>query len=63
LHRQVRIIVTAFFNFLHDNPYILLFLVVGLSVWVGRGTIKGYGLGAVAGAIVIGCVRKSRWLT
>ena len=28
---------------------------VGLSVWVGRGTIKGYGLGAVAGAIVIGC--------
>ncbi|MEB0188749.1 TrkA C-terminal domain-containing protein, partial [Pseudomonas sp. Bout1] len=46
---------TAFFTFLHDNPYILLFLVVGLSVWVGRGTIKGYGLGAVAGAIVIGC--------
>lgn len=45
----------AFLTFLHANPYILLFFVVGLSVWVGRGTIKGYGLGAVASAIVIGC--------
>lgn len=45
----------AFLTFLQNNPYILLFLVVGLSVWVGRGTIKGYGLGAVAAAIVIGC--------
>ena len=45
----------AFLTFLQKNPYILLFLVVGLSVWVGRGTIKGYGLGAVAAAIVIGC--------
>lgn len=45
----------AFLSFLQKNPYILLFLVVGLSVWVGRGTIKGYGLGAVAAAIVIGC--------
>jgi len=53
--RRVQIDVNAFFTFLQHNPYILLFLVVGLSVWVGRGTIKGYGLGAVAGAIVIGC--------
>jgi putative transport protein len=44
-----------FLTFLQKNPYILLFLVVGVSVWVGRGTIKGYGLGAVASAIVIGC--------
>ena len=45
----------AFLSFLQKNPYILLFMVVGLSVWVGRGTIKGYGLGAVAAAIIIGC--------
>lgn len=49
----------AFLMFLKNNPYILLFLVVGLSVWVGRGTIKGYGLGAVAAAIVIGCAIAS----
>jgi putative transport protein len=44
----------AFFQFLQANPYMLLFFVVGLSVWVGRLTIKGYGLGMVAGAIVVG---------
>lgn len=49
----------AFLTFLQNNPYILLFLVVGLSVWVGRGSIKGYGLGAVAAAIVIGCAISS----
>ncbi len=41
--------------FLQQNPYILLFFVVGLSVWAGRWTVKGYGLGPVASAIVIGC--------
>jgi putative transport protein len=45
----------AFFHFLAVNPYILLFLTVGLSVWLGRQTIAGYGLGMVAAAIVIGC--------
>ena len=49
----------AFLTFLQSNPYILLFVVVGLSVWVGRGSIKGYGLGAVAAAIVIGCAIAS----
>ncbi|MGE0154829.1 MAG: aspartate:alanine exchanger family transporter [Reyranellaceae bacterium] len=44
----------AFFTFLQENPYILLFLVVGLAVWIGRFNIKGYGLGMVAGAIVVG---------
>src|SRR5215469_1279406 len=44
----------AFFQFLQANPYMLLFFVVGLSVWLGRQTIKGYGLGMVAGAIVVG---------
>lgn len=45
----------AFLSFLQKNPYVLLFLVVGLSVWAGRWTVKGYGLGPVAAAIVIGC--------
>lgn len=42
------------FDFLGKNPYILLFLTVGLSVWVGRLKVAGYGLGMVAAAIVVG---------
>ncbi|OZI63368.1 aspartate:alanine exchanger family transporter [Bordetella genomosp. 11] len=45
-----------FFGFLKANPYILLFFTVGLSVWLGRLTIKGYGLGMVAGAVVVGAI-------
>ncbi|MDF3075748.1 MAG: transporter [Alphaproteobacteria bacterium] len=45
----------AAFQFLAANPYILLFLVVGLAVWIGRFTIMGYGLGMVASAIIVGC--------
>lgn len=45
----------AFFNFLAGSPYILLFLTVGLAVWLGRQTVAGYGLGMVASAIIIGC--------
>jgi putative transport protein len=37
------------------NPFALLFFTVGLSVWIGRFSFKGYGLGMVAAAIVIGC--------
>jgi len=44
----------GFFQFLQQNPYLLLFFVVGLAVWIGRANIKGYGLGMVAGAIVVG---------
>jgi putative transport protein len=44
----------AFFQFLAANPYILLFLVVGMAVSVGRLSFKGYGLGMVAAAIVVG---------
>ena len=44
----------AVFRFLETNPYILLFLVVGMAVSMGRVTIKGYGLGMVASAIVAG---------
>jgi putative transport protein len=44
----------AFFGFLQANPFILLFLTVGLAVLFGRFTIKGYGLGMVAAAIIVG---------
>jgi putative transport protein len=44
----------AFFEFLKANPYMLLFLTIGLAVWVGSFSVKGYGLGMVAAAIVVG---------
>jgi len=44
----------AFFMFLKANPYILLFFTVGGAVGLGRLSIKGYGLGMVAAAIVVG---------
>ncbi|MGE0715795.1 MAG: transporter, partial [Alphaproteobacteria bacterium] len=45
----------AFFQFLGSSSYILLFFTVGVSVWLGRQTIAGYGLGMVASAIIVGC--------
>jgi len=45
----------GFFQWLGNNPFILLFLTVGLAVWIGRQTIGGYGLGMVAAAIIVGC--------
>ncbi len=45
----------AFFQFLANNPFILLFLTVGLAVLIGRLTVLGYGLGMVAAAIIVGC--------
>ena len=45
----------AFFEFLKANPYILLFFTVGMAVYVGKFNIKGYGLGMVAAAVVVGC--------
>ena len=50
----------GFFTFLQQNPYLLLFFVVGLAVWIGRASIKGYGLGMVAGAIVVGAAISVR---
>jgi len=44
----------AFFQFLADNPYVLLFFTVGMAVLVGKFSIKGYGLGMVAAAVVVG---------
>src|SRR6187397_987541 len=45
----------GFFQYLQQNPYLLLFFVLGLAVWIGRASIKGYGLGMVAAAIIVGC--------
>jgi putative transport protein len=42
------------FKWLASNPYILLFTVVAGAMLLGRVTIKGYGLGMVAAAIVVG---------
>src|SRR5688572_5612265 len=45
----------ALFEFLAKNPFLLLFVTVGLAVWIGRFSFKGYGLGMVAASIVVGC--------
>ena len=42
------------FDWFAANPYVLLFFVVGGAVAVGKVTLKGYGLGMVAAAIVVG---------
>lgn len=44
----------AFFQWLGSNSYMLLFGVVLGAVLLGKFTIKGYGLGMVASAIVVG---------
>jgi putative transport protein len=46
---------SSFFQFLGANPFILLFLTVGIAVWLGRQSVGGYGLGMVAAAIIVGC--------
>ncbi len=50
----------AVFQFLRANPFLLLFLTVGLAVWIGRFSVKGYGLGMVAAAVVVG-VALATW--
>jgi putative transport protein len=44
-----------FFQWMANNPFALLFFAVGLAVWVGKFSFKGYGLGMVAAAIIVGC--------
>ncbi len=46
----------ALFQYLQSNPFLLLFFTVGLAVWIGRFSVKGYGLGMVAAAVVVGVV-------
>jgi putative transport protein len=50
----------AVFQFLRANPFLLLFVTVGLAVWIGRFSVKGYGLGMVAAAVVVG-VALATW--
>lgn len=50
----------VFFEWLASNPFILLFFTVGLAVWIGKFSVKGYGLGMVAAAIIVGCA-LSTW--
>ena len=49
-----RLLWKHFLNFSARIRFFLLFLTVGLAVWVGRFSVKGYGLGMVAAAIVVG---------
>ena len=44
-----------FFQWMANNPFALLFFAVGLAVWIGKFSVKGYGLGMVAAAIIVGC--------
>jgi putative transport protein len=50
----------AFLQWLAANPFMLLFAVVAGAVVLGKQTIKGYGLGMVASAIVVGAA-LSAW--
>jgi putative transport protein len=50
----------ALFHYLQSNPFLLLFVTVGLAVWIGRFSVKGYGLGMVAAAVVVG-VALATW--
>jgi putative transport protein len=50
----------SLFEFLRDNPFLLLFVTLALSVWIGRFSVKGYGLGMVAAAVVVG-VALATW--
>jgi len=41
----------AFFKFLGANPFLLLFITVGLAVWVGKFSVKGYGLAVLIASL------------
>jgi putative transport protein len=44
----------AMLKWLASNPFILLFFVVAGAVLLGKVTVKGYGFGMVASAIIVG---------
>jgi putative transport protein len=50
----------AFFQYIAANPFLLLFITIGLAVLIGRFTVKGYGLGMVAAAVIVG-VALATW--
>jgi putative transport protein len=45
---------SALFGFFAREPYVLLFTVVGAAYALGRASVKGYGLGTTASAIIVG---------
>jgi putative transport protein len=50
----------AFLQWLASNQFILLFFVVAGAVLLGKVTVKGYGFGMVASAIIVGAA-VSAW--
>ena len=50
----------ALLQWLAVNPFVLLFLVVAGAVLLGKVTVKGYGFGMVASAIIVGAA-LSAW--
>ena len=50
----------ALLQWLAANPFVLLFLVVAGAVLLGKVTVKGYGFGMVASAIIVGAA-LSAW--
>ena len=50
----------SLFEWMAANPFALLFIAVALAVWIGKFSFKGYGLGMVAAAIIVGCA-MSTW--
>lgn len=50
----------TFFQWLASNSFILLFFVVAGAVLLGKVTVKGYGFGMVASAIIVGAA-VSAW--
>ena len=60
VRNEKEVAMEAFFEYLKANPFLLLFLTVGLAVLIGKFSVKGYGLGMVAAAIVVG-VALATW--
>ena len=51
----------SLFEFLRDNPFLLLFVTLALSVWIGRFSVKGE---LAKSAVAIGCsARPTRILS
>src|SRR3954467_13639570 len=50
----------SLFEWMAANPFAPLFIAVAPAVWIGKFSVKGYGLGMVAAAIIVGCA-MSTW--
>jgi len=47
-------VIPAFLEFLHDQPFFLIFGVVALGMWLGAKKIRGISLGSVVCIILVG---------